>query len=133
MAPFASNNLANIAPGKRRIEDDENFSADEAMTYTIAKRNYLIQYVIWIFRNCELEPDDNDDIADDNDENNGGVIWILLTGFRSIWALKGDSCVTYQSTHIRMFIGERSKGMKVTTSHIIQVTIRQISCVIVCL
>ena len=36
--------------------------------------------------------DDNDD--DDNDEDDDGALWIPLTGLKSIWVLKSDSCVT---------------------------------------
>ena len=44
---------------------------------------------------CELEHDDDDDIDDDNDndEDDDGAVWIPLTGFKSIWVLKSDSCV----------------------------------------
>ena len=80
---------------KRRLEDNENFSAGEAMRYAVKnvkKRKCLIQDVTGTLSDCELElddgdDDDNDDIDDDNDnndENDDGAVWILRTGF--IWA-----------------------------------------------
>ena len=83
---------------KRRLEDNENFSADEAMRYAIKKRIYLIQDVTGTLRDCEPEQDDDDDIDGDNDDNDNneddnGAVWIPLTGFKSIWVLKSDSYV----------------------------------------
>ena len=91
-----------IMTTKRRLEDNENFSADEPMRYAIKKRKYLIQDVTGTLSDCELEQDDddddidddNDDDDDDSDEDDDGAVWIPLTGFKSIWVLKSDSCVT---------------------------------------
>ena len=68
---------------KRRLEDDENFSADEAMWYAVKKRKYLIQDVTGTLSDCELEPDDDDGDIDD-DEKDDGVVCIPLTGFKSM-------------------------------------------------
>ena len=77
-----------ILTTKRRLEDNENFSADEAMRYAIKKRKYLIQDVTGTLSDCELEPDDhdsdNDDNDSDNDENDDGAVWINLTEHMSI-------------------------------------------------
>ena len=43
-----------IMTTKRRLEDNENFSADEAMRYAIKKRKYLIQDVTGTLNDCEL-------------------------------------------------------------------------------
>ena len=58
-----------IMTTKRRLENNENFSADEAMMYAIKKRIYLIQDVTGTLSDRELEQDDDDDIDDDNDDN----------------------------------------------------------------
>ena len=78
-----------IMTTKRRLEDNENFGADEAMRYAIKKRKYLIQDVTGTLSDCELEPDDhdtdNDDNDSDNDENDDdGAVWINLTEHMSI-------------------------------------------------
>ena len=81
-----------IMTTKRRLEENENFSADEAMRYAVKKRKYLIQDVTETLSDCEPEQDDDDDI--DDHENDDGTVWIPLTGFKSIWVLRSDSCVT---------------------------------------
>ena len=67
-----------IMTTKRKLEDNENFSADEAMRYAIKKRKYLIQDVTGTLSDCELEPDyhdtDNVDNDSDNDENDDGAV-----------------------------------------------------------
>ena len=87
-----------IMTTKRRLEENENFSAVEAMRYAVKKRKYLIQDVTGTLRDCKLEQDDDDDIDDDDDdddnENDDATVWIPLTGFKSIWVLRSDSCVT---------------------------------------
>ena len=62
---------------KRTLEDNENFSADEAMRYAVKKRKYLIQHVTGTLSDCELEQDDDDDIDNDdndNDENDDDTV-----------------------------------------------------------
>ena len=65
---------------KRRLEDDENFSAAEAMRYAVKKRKYLIQDVTGTLSDYELEPNNDDDI-DDDDDNDADTVWIPENGY----------------------------------------------------